>query len=129
METNPRSCPLCTKPIRGRADKKFCGDECRTAYYNEQNGELNNLIRNVNFILRKNRKILSGILQDSKSVVCARSALNQLGFDFRYHTHEQIRKNGSSLQFCYDIGYTCLDESRIRIVPRSSGRRQRLPLP
>lgn len=129
METTSRSCLTCGKPIKGRADKKFCGDECRSAFNNEQNGDLNNLIRSVNWILRKNRKILADFLQNSQSVICSRRALNLQGFDFRYHTHELPRKNGTSLQYCYDIGYAYIDESRVRIISQTRNRRQRPGLP
>jgi len=28
-ESNARSCAVCTKPLAGRADKRFCGSGCR----------------------------------------------------------------------------------------------------
>jgi hypothetical protein len=49
-------CPECGEKIRGRVDKKFCGDACRNSWNNKQNADANNFVRNINNSLRKNRK-------------------------------------------------------------------------
>ena len=36
-------CTLCSKTLKGRSDKKFCDDYCRSAYNNERKGAVNNL--------------------------------------------------------------------------------------
>ena len=56
----PKSCLLCQKTIRGRSDKKFCNDYCRNVYNNQNKSIQNNLVRNINNALGKNRKILEG---------------------------------------------------------------------
>ena len=51
-------CLECGDKLIGRADKKFCSDQCRNAYNNRNNSDANNLVRNINNTLRKNRRIL-----------------------------------------------------------------------
>jgi hypothetical protein len=36
METEIKKCLACNKTLRGRADKKFCDDYCRSNYNNLQ---------------------------------------------------------------------------------------------
>ena len=57
--TDKKSCLECGRVLMGRADKKFCNDQCRNAYNNNANKESSNLIRKVNNRLRKNYKILN----------------------------------------------------------------------
>ena len=54
-----KSCLQCGDKISGRSDKKFCSDYCRNAFNNDQNRDVNNYVRNINNILRKNRRILA----------------------------------------------------------------------
>ena len=61
-----KTCLQCGDKISGRIDKKFCSDYCRNAYYNDQNRDANNYVRNVNNILRKNRRILTDLNPDGK---------------------------------------------------------------
>ncbi len=56
-------CLECSEPLRGRFDKKFCGDSCRNVYNNRVNGNVNNYVRNVNNVLRKNRRILDSLFK------------------------------------------------------------------
>ncbi|WP_315824342.1 hypothetical protein [Paraflavitalea speifideaquila] len=58
MNLEPRNCPACGKPVKGRADKRFCDDYCRNNYNNQLNSDSVNYVRNVNNILRRNRRIL-----------------------------------------------------------------------
>src|SRR3954465_593299 len=96
-----RHCLECEKVLRGRLDKKFCDDYCRNAFNNRQNADTNNYVRNINNALRKNRRILEGIIKpDEELAKCPRQKLADLGFDFRYHTHQYLNKKGQAYQFC-----------------------------
>ncbi len=57
-----KNCLACERPIKGRTDKKFCDDSCRNNYNNRLNSDATPLIRNINNILRKNRRILLDLL-------------------------------------------------------------------
>lgn len=121
MQTDSRSCLECGKILKGRTDKKFCDDYCRNAYNNRQNSDSNNFVRNINNALRKNRRILeSQIRAPQEMVKCPRQKLAELGFDFRYHTHQYQNKNGQVYQFVYEYGYLILEGDWLLIVKRKS---------
>lgn len=117
MSTADRFCISCQRIIRGRADKKFCDDHCRSAYNNRLNNGSNQYIRQINNILRRNRRILEALLPASAaSARIHRQEISLKGFHFHYFTHTEIRKNGSHCYFCYDIGYLQLAQDRILII-------------
>ena len=78
-------CLECGTKIIGRADKKFCSDQCRVAYNNRLNSNETNFMRNVNNVLRKNRRILIDLNTTGKSRV-SREKLHEKGFDFGLFT-------------------------------------------
>lgn len=52
------TCLHCGAPVRGRADKKYCDDMCRSAYHNEKSGHITSVMRETHKLLRRNWKIL-----------------------------------------------------------------------
>lgn len=110
MEITKRLCLACSKSVKGRLDKKFCNDSCRNSYNNLQNSDQNNYVRNVNNILRKNRRILDGQIpegEDKKRV--SKLKLAQAGFSFKYHTHQYQNQKGQTYLFNYEYGYLPLE--------------------
>lgn len=117
MTTDKKECLLCGKPIQGRIDKKFCDDQCRNTYNNQQNSASNNYIRRVNYSLRKNRNILESIIHEGEEMAkTTRSRLLGEGFQFKYFTHVYETKKGSQYRFCYDYGYLLLESDWYLIV-------------
>jgi len=112
---NSKTCPECGKTIIGRADKRFCSDECRSAFNNAKNRVTNNNIRNINAILKRNRDILLLLNPEGKANV-ARQKLIDAGFNFNYHTNTYITKAGKTYFFCYDQGYVLQDENFCTLV-------------
>ena len=101
---NERLCPECNQRINGRTDKKFCNDQCRTAWHNKQYADDTGYVRNVNTILRKNRRILAELTSEGKKEIHS-VALTKLGFNFNYFTSARKNRNGSFEHFCYDQAY------------------------
>ena len=66
---NDRKCLECYEQLRGRADQKFCNDQCRSAYNNRQLAESNKVIRAINRILKKNYSILTALNPENKITV------------------------------------------------------------
>ena len=64
-----RKCLECYEQLKGRADQKFCNDQCRSAYNNRQLVDSNKVIRAINRILKKNYSILSTLNPDGKATV------------------------------------------------------------
>jgi hypothetical protein len=121
METAVRQCQECGKAVKGRIDKKFCDDYCRNAYNNRHNADTNNYVRNVNNALRRNRRVLQSLIKPEEELgKCPRQKLADLGFDFRYHTHQYVNKKGQAYQFCYEYGYLPLESDWVLVVRRNA---------
>jgi hypothetical protein len=114
-----RKCQECGEEVMGRYDKRFCSDQCRSAHHNRRNQDVNNFIRNINNILRKNRRILAGLNPDGKARV-HRDKLLDHGFKFGYFTNEYITKAGRVYRFCYDQGYLETDNGWYTLVVRQA---------
>jgi hypothetical protein len=104
-----RKCLECGEEITGRVDKRFCSDQCRNTYNNRQNSDSVNHVRNINNILRKNRRILMELNPGEKTKV-HRSKLIDKGFNFNYLTSTYTTQKGSTYFFCYEHGYLPITE-------------------
>jgi predicted nucleic acid-binding Zn ribbon protein len=112
-------CLECGDKIKGRADKKFCSDQCRISYNNKLNSDETNYVRNVNNILRKNRRILAELNTTGKTRV-NRDKLNEKGFDFTYSTSMYKTKEGGIYHYCYEQGYLEMDNNWFLLVVKKS---------
>lgn len=120
MSAEAKLCLECGAVLRGRQDKKFCNDYCRNAYNNKKNTDANNIVRNINHTLRKNRKILEDTISDAPEEMkkTTRSKLLTAGFDFNYHTHSYTNNKGQQYLFVYEFGYLDLGDDWLLIVKR-----------
>ncbi|MDA9110875.1 hypothetical protein N9J89_01345 [Bacteroidia bacterium] len=109
-------CLHCNSPIQGRADKKFCDNQCRNDYNNTQNGKSNNYIRKVNRIIKKNRNILEELCPKDKSIKVRRQELSKVGFSFEYFTNTYTTKADKTYFFCYEYGYLDLGNDYFALV-------------
>jgi predicted nucleic acid-binding Zn ribbon protein len=115
-----RFCLNCEEPIKGRADKKFCDDQCRTAFNNQLKADTT-FMRNINNALRKNRKIMEDLLSDAtdgKRKVQHKTLLDK-GYNFAYHTHTYITLKGGNYIFCYEYGFLKLENEIYMVVKRN----------
>jgi len=112
-----RKCAECGTKISGRADKKYCSDECRSAANNKLNASSTNLMRRVNLVLKKNRRILKKLNPSGKTRVDT-LRLSQEGFNFHYFTNTYTTKAGKIYFFCYDQGYLKLDNDQFALVEK-----------
>ena len=115
---NDRKCPVCGDPVIGRIDKKFCSDQCRNEYNNKNNNYTTNQIRQVNGILRKNRRILMELNPDGK-VTIHKSKLVARGFNFNYFTNTYRTRSGTIYYFCYEQGYLPIENDFFALVERT----------
>jgi len=105
-----RICPVCHTEFDGRADKKFCCDQCRNTYNNLQKQEENNFTYKVNRVLKKNRQILFDLYSKSEKSdherhSVPRERLIKDGFNFDYLTNMYRTKADKVYYYCYDYGY------------------------
>jgi hypothetical protein len=112
------TCKYCGTELKGRIDKKFCDDQCRTAYNNRLKADDTHM-RNVNNILRKNRLIMKELLLTTEGKIrVSHQKLQDKGFNFYYHTHIYQTKTGNAYHFCYEYGYLILDGGYYMLVKR-----------
>ncbi len=112
-----RSCQVCSKPLKGRTDKKFCDDYCRNQYNNRHASGQYNSMRRINRILCNNRRILKEQLNATTGLCRIRKeALQELGYRFSFGTHIIRNKAGSVFHFTYDYGYLNLEQNELLLV-------------
>lgn len=110
-----RLCLECGAPFRGRIDKKFCSDTCRIAFNNRLNSDDTSYVRNINNILRKNRRILISMNPTGKNKV-SYDRLKSRGFDFNHFTSTYKTREGSQYFYCYEHGYLPIEENYYLLV-------------
>lgn len=118
LSTTPTTCRQCGHPLRGRSDKKFCDDGCRNAYNNEQNSTRYALVRRINAVLLRNRRILAALIGPGDTTRVSRETLLLQGFQFRYSTHQYTNGRGAVYHFCYEFGWLELPAGRYLLVRR-----------
>lgn len=99
-----KECLECGDSFSGRIDAKYCSDSCRSAYHNRINKERRDVVKKVNAILKKNRRILEGYNRNGTTRV-KREDLLKSGFNFNYLTNTFVTGKGKTYRFCYDQGY------------------------
>ena len=110
-------CHECGQLMKGRADKRFCSDLCRTTANNRKNLDNAKYMQSINWILRKNRRILKEIIgtENNKANV-HKEKLQKQGFSFKHLTHIHKTKKGDTFFFCYEFGYLPLEKDFFFLV-------------
>jgi hypothetical protein len=111
-----KECLECSETFKGRVDKKFCSDLCRNSYNNKINSATTAYVRDVNSILRKNRKILEEFIPE-QTAKASKAKLLQKGFNFGYYTSIYTNQKGTYF-FCYEYGYLPLEQGYYLLVKR-----------
>lgn len=102
-----KKCIQCQGEIKGRTDKRFCNDKCRSTFNNNLKRETKKKVIKVNKVLRKNRNILESFVSTKVSKY---NLINE-GFNFNYLT--SINNN---YYYCYDYGYKHIGDDVYFIV-------------
>ena len=98
-------CVNCKKTINGRSNKQFCNIKCKGAYhYKSFKKKPKTTYKQVDDILKNNRKILKKYNQSGKAVVRKKTLIDS-GFNSHYFTNFWKNKNGNIYFFCYEYGY------------------------
>ncbi|MDX1683672.1 MAG: hypothetical protein R3275_00465 [Saprospiraceae bacterium] len=110
-----KKCLQCNHPLHGRADKKFCDSYCRSQYHNDKSAQDNSVLKKIDRILRKNRKILTMLTRKSNMVI-TKSKLKELGYRLDFYTHQVKVDGGLTYYFCYDRAILPLDQKKVAVV-------------
>jgi len=108
---------ICGNILHGRIDKKFCSDHCRNKYHNSLNSNEIRYIRTINYILRKNRRILLE-LERSGTMTISKSNLAQAGFDFNFFTGVDDSNKGNTRYYCYEHGYFIDQKGTLTLIKK-----------
>ena len=118
--TETKLCLDCGKPVNGRSDKKFCDDACRNNYNNKLQTDANDYVKKVNNILRKNRRIIEGLMPKEGKVTVSEKKLKEAGFNHDFHTGIYETKSGTVYRLCYEYGYMKIEDNRYILVKREA---------
>ena len=76
-------------------------------------------MKDVNNILKKNRKILEGFIHHEKEITIHKNRIAEKGFQWTYHTHTSTNQSGITSFFCYEFGYIPIENQQLKIIRRS----------
>jgi predicted nucleic acid-binding Zn ribbon protein len=112
-----KNCDECGTPLLGRIDKRFCSDQCRNTFNNRLNSDCTSSMRNINNVLRRNRRILIALSSRGRKKI-RREKLLALGFDFNHMTSLKASRSGKQYYYCYDQGYLPLEKDYFRLITK-----------
>lgn len=110
-----RKCLECFEPLLGRADQKFCNDQCRSTYNNKQTLQNKSICTIVNKILKKNYSILMLLHAMGKTSV-TKTELEKRGYRLDFYTSMSASRNNKVCYYCYDLGYKEMDNNRLVLL-------------
>ncbi len=108
-------CLECQKSVKGRSDKKYCSDSCRSSFHNRKQIKPNERVLTINNILSQNRVILENFIKNDIYIVDV-SKLQKNGFNLKYFTHQFRISKIIEYRFCYEIGYRYLTKDRFKLL-------------
>ncbi len=124
-----KTCIECDEVIRGRTDKRFCSDSCRSAFHNRDKFQLPATYRLIDHRLKRNRKILEKCYKMLESTspthgifelmdpILDKKNVKTLGFAFDYYTHKDW-VDAKEFTFCYEYGYRFTENNAIVLIRR-----------
>ncbi len=124
QEMNKRECLACQKKLHGRSDKKFCDDYCRNVFNNGSKTSFVPIVRKINGILMRNRRLILELLGEKQTLRIRRDQLLDAGFRFQHYTHQLRSQKGSGYFFCYDAGYLPLEDNWCLLVKQNMRKNQ-----
>ena len=98
-----RTCPVCDAPIKGRVDKIFCSETCKSSQQYEKRLEKDKFYLKVDRQLKQNRKILKKYNRTGMTSL-RRNVLHKEGFNPNFFTHYWKNNKEDVYLFSYDYG-------------------------
>lgn len=100
-----RLCLNCETELRGRMDKKYCNDYCKSNHHYEKNkSKENTLFKKIDEQLKLNRRLLRDFNRAGKSTVRV-GKITEAGFNPKYFTHYWKNQKGDVYLFCFEFGF------------------------
>ena len=118
-EREEQNCLMCGDRIQyGRADKKFCCEECRNRYHNQMAGEIRSYRNRVLTALSVNYRILDALVRQEKDTAPI-PELEAAGFRPSFITSCRKDRYGHTECSCFDIRY-CQTAAKLFQIRRVS---------
>lgn len=106
-------CIECGDGFRGRTDKKFCSDNCRSQYNNRRYKSNETMVK-INQILKHNYRILKKLRESLNKRTIPIEYLLMEGFVMDYFTHMKSHDD-KRVKYCYDYGIADLENGFVKI--------------
>jgi len=110
-----KKCPVCNQLIKGRSDKRFCSESCKSSYHYEKRQDTEAFYLEVDKQLKTNRKILKAYNKKGFSTVKKEELLKE-GFNPKYFTHYWKNKKDDLYLFVYDFGFMNLKNEKKYLI-------------
>ncbi len=111
-----KTCKICNNEIVGRADKMFCSIRCKNYYHTNLRRVTQIAVHDIDNILHRNRSILLEILGKRKTQIkLKRIILEKKKFQFKYHTHTLVNKQGKTFNYVYDFAWMEFSDDEVLI--------------
>jgi predicted nucleic acid-binding Zn ribbon protein len=108
-------CPICQTPLNGRADKKYCSDQCRGIANHKKKLQNQIVLIAINQQLRRNRALLKKLCPEGTNTV-RKEILVSMGFNFNLFTSMFLTSSRQVYYLCYDYSYSPTLENLIEKV-------------
>ena len=99
-----KCCPVCGSSVKGRSDKKFCSEKCKSIEQYEQRQKTEAFYLEVERQLRINRKLLKKYNRSGYTVIRKNKLLEE-GFVPKFFTHYWKNQKGDVYLFVYEYGF------------------------
>lgn len=99
-----RTCPVCSTLVKGRTDKVFCSNKCKSIDQYAKRQETEQFYLQVDRQLKINRKILKRYNKAGFTTLRKSELINQ-GFNPNFFTHYWKNKKGDVYLFVYEYGF------------------------
>ncbi|NJL76582.1 MAG: hypothetical protein HC892_17760 [Saprospiraceae bacterium] len=111
------TCIQCGQKMTGRADKKYCSDDCKNKYHQTYQTGAKSEVAQVDKILHRNRQILATIMGEKRNkFTLARLDLDAMGFNFKYITGIYTNSQGKLYHYVYDFAWMEFSSQEVMIV-------------
>lgn len=108
-----KECLYCSSELKGRADKKFCDPQCKSAYqYHQAKQNPERFYNKVDNQLKLNRRLLKNFNKAGKATIRKDELLKE-GFDPKFFTHYWKNSKGDVYLFVYEYGFLSTSEHKI----------------
>ncbi|WMX13177.1 hypothetical protein [Aureispira sp. CCB-E] len=114
-----KTCSYCKKGLKGRRDKKFCSLKCKNTFNYELRRDTKTITKTIDAILHRNYEILRMLMSEGKKkIYYNRLVLEQIGFQFNYHTSTYVNSKKKIYYYVYDFAWMEFTTREILIVKK-----------